>query len=70
MGEIPPDRVGLAGSFVHRVVQRTVPMSTHAVGRYRRPSESARDYNGKTAWTRLQMAERGFKQVLHVVLSD
>jgi len=58
VGEIAPDRVGLAGSLVHRVVKRTVPMSTHAVGRYRRPGDSAREYNGKTAWTRTQMAER------------
>jgi 3-oxoacid CoA-transferase len=58
VGEIPPDRVGLAGAFVSRVVKRTVPMSTHAVGRYRRPSDNAREYNGKPAWTRAQMAER------------
>jgi len=58
VGEIEPDRVGLAGAFVHRVVKRTVPMSTHAVGRYRRPADNAREYNGKTAWTRAQMAER------------
>ena len=58
VGGIPPDRVGLAGSFVARVVKRTVPMSTHSVGRYRRPSDAAREYNGKLAWTRAQMAER------------
>jgi 3-oxoacid CoA-transferase len=33
-------------------------MSTHSVGRYRRPSDAARAYNGKPAWTRAQMAER------------
>jgi len=58
VGDIPPDRVGLAGAFVARVVKRTVPMSTHSVGRYRRPSDAAREYNGKPAWTRAQMAER------------
>jgi 3-oxoacid CoA-transferase len=58
VGDIPPDRVGLAGSCVARVVKRTVPMSTHSVGRYRRPSDAAREYNGKSAWTRSQMAER------------
>jgi 3-oxoacid CoA-transferase len=58
VGEIPPERVGLPGSFVARVVKRTIPMTTHGVGRYRRPNEGAREYNGKTAWTRWQMAER------------
>src|SRR5262245_59322173 len=58
VGDIPPDRVGLAGAFVARVTKRTVPMSTHSVGRYRRPSDAARNYNGKPAWTRAQMAER------------
>jgi 3-oxoacid CoA-transferase len=58
VGEIPPERVGLAGSFVARVVKRTIPMTTHGVGRYRRPNEDARVYNGKSAWTRWQMAER------------
>jgi 3-oxoacid CoA-transferase len=57
-GQIPPDRVGLPGAFVARVVKRTVPMTTHSVGRYRRPSDAAREYNGKPAWTRAQMAER------------
>jgi 3-oxoacid CoA-transferase len=58
VGEISPDRVGLAGAFVSRVVKRTVPMSTHSVGRYRRPSDNAREYNGKPGWTRARMAER------------
>jgi 3-oxoacid CoA-transferase len=58
VGEITPDRVGLAGAFVSRVVKRTVPMSTHSVGRYRRPSDNAREYNGKSGWTRAQMARR------------
>jgi 3-oxoacid CoA-transferase len=59
VGEIPADRVGLPGSFVARVVKRTVPMASHgSVARFRRPADSARTYNGKPAWTRYQMAER------------
>jgi 3-oxoacid CoA-transferase len=57
-GEIPPERVGLAGSFVARVIKRTIPMTTAGVGRFRRPNEEARVYNSKSAWTRWQMAER------------
>jgi 3-oxoacid CoA-transferase len=62
-GEIPPERVGVPGSFVARVVKRTIPMSTHGVGRYRRPNDDARVYNGKRAWTRWQMAEQAAAQL-------
>ena len=57
-GEIDPHRVGLAGCFVTRVVKRTVPPDRSGLGRYRRPSDEPRTYNGKAAWTRSQMAER------------
>ena len=57
-GEIDPHRVGLAGSFVTRVVKRTIPPELHGVGRFRRPPNTARTYLGKTAWSREQMAER------------
>ena len=57
-GEIDPHRVGLAGCFVARVVKRTVQPDRSGLGRYRRPSDSPRTYNGKTAWSRSQMAER------------
>jgi len=55
-GEIPPERIGLAGIFVHRVVQKTrrPPFSKPE----RRPADVPRQYLGKTAWTRSQMAER------------
>jgi 3-oxoacid CoA-transferase len=57
-GEIDPHRVGLPGAFVSRVVRRTVQPDRTDLGRYRRPSDAARMYNGKHAWTRYQMAER------------
>src|SRR5215203_3055269 len=55
-GDIPPERIGLAGIFVHRVVQKTrrPPFSKPE----RRPADVPRQYLGKTAWTRSQMAER------------
>ena len=58
-GEIDPHRVGLAGSFVQRVVKRTLQPDRTAVGRFRRPADVPRTYHGKPAWTRAQMAERG-----------
>jgi 3-oxoacid CoA-transferase len=57
-GEIDPHRVGLAGCFVSRVVKRTIQPDRSGLGRYRRPADQPRTYNGKTAWTRAQMAER------------
>jgi 3-oxoacid CoA-transferase len=57
-GAIDPHRVGLAGCFVSRVVKRTVQPDRSGLGRYRRPADVPRTYNGKTAWTRAQMAER------------
>jgi 3-oxoacid CoA-transferase len=57
-GEIDPHRIGLAGCFVARVVKRTVQPDRSGLGRYRRPSDQPRTYNGKAAWTRSQMAER------------
>jgi 3-oxoacid CoA-transferase len=58
VGDIPPDRVGLPGAFVARVVKRTVPILAHARGHYRRSSDAPREYHGKPAWTRAQMAQR------------
>jgi 3-oxoacid CoA-transferase len=57
-GEIDPHRVGLPGSFVARVVKRTIQPDRGGLGRFRRAPDSARTYNGKTAWTRHQMAEK------------
>jgi 3-oxoacid CoA-transferase len=56
-GEIPPERVGLPGIFVSRVVKKTHAntLPRHAK---RRPADVPRTYNGKPAWTRSQMAER------------
>src|SRR5579859_2598253 len=57
-GEIDPHRVVLAACFVARVVTRTIQPDRTGLGRYRRPADVPRTYNGKTAWTRAQMAER------------
>ena len=57
-GEIDPHRVGLPGSFVHRVVKRTIQPDRSGLGRFRRAPDTARTYNGKPAWTRHQLAEK------------
>jgi len=56
-GQIDPHRIGLPGSFVARVVKRTIQPDRGGLGRFRRAPDTARTYNGKTAWTRHQMAE-------------
>jgi 3-oxoacid CoA-transferase len=57
-GEIDPHRIGLPGSFVGRVVKRTIQPDRSGLSRFRRAPDTARTYNGKTAWTRHQMAEK------------
>jgi 3-oxoacid CoA-transferase len=56
-GEIPPERIGLPGIFVSRVVRATVPNIAPKHGPRRRDVEVPRSYNGKPGWTRPQMAE-------------
>jgi 3-oxoacid CoA-transferase len=57
LGEIDPENVGLPGIFVNRVVKATVePDSVRPA--LRRPKDTAREYNGKPGWTRLEMARR------------
>lgn len=59
VGEIPPERVGLPGIFVSRVVQRTIaPNLGAAAARPPRSAESARQYNGKPGLTRAGIAQR------------
>ncbi len=57
-GEIDPHRIGLPGSFVARVVKRTIQPDRGGLARFRRAPDVARTYNGKPAWTRHQMAEK------------
>jgi 3-oxoacid CoA-transferase len=57
VGEIPPERIGLPGIFVSRVVRATVPNTAPKHGPRRRDIEAPRIYNGKPGWTRPQMAE-------------
>jgi 3-oxoacid CoA-transferase len=57
VGEIPPERVGLPGAFVTRVVKTTIePDNIRPASR--RPADKPRVYNGKPAWTRNEMARR------------
>src|SRR5215475_13416409 len=56
-GEIPPERIGLPGIFVSRVVRKTVVNALPKHGPSRRDHDVPRTYNGKPAWTRRQMAE-------------
>jgi 3-oxoacid CoA-transferase len=57
VGEIPPERIGLPGIFVSRVVRKTVANTLPKHGPRRRDYDVPRIYNGKPAWTRPQMAE-------------
>jgi 3-oxoacid CoA-transferase len=57
VGEIDPEQVGLPGIFVNRVVKATVEPDAVRPA-VRRPKDTAREYNGKPGWTRLEMARR------------
>jgi 3-oxoacid CoA-transferase len=63
VGEIPPERIGLPGIFVARVVKKTVANELPTWNTSRRAADVPRGYNGKPAWTRSQMAERAAAQV-------
>ncbi|WUH98563.1 3-oxoacid CoA-transferase subunit A [Spirillospora sp. NBC_00431] len=57
-GELHPERIGLPGIFVSRVVRKTVDVEhDFPVVREGRGADSARTVNGKKALTRKQMAE-------------
>ncbi len=56
-GEIPPERIGLPGIFVTRVVRRTVANDAPKHSPPRRDAQVPRVYDGKPAWTRPQMGE-------------
>ena len=60
VGEIPPDRVGLPGMLVSRVVKSTVQVDIAKMmpSRPSRGAATARTYLGKPAITRAQIAER------------
>ncbi|MGH8988208.1 MAG: 3-oxoacid CoA-transferase, partial [Acidimicrobiales bacterium] len=57
-GEIPPERINLPGIFVSRVVGKTVENTRPKYLPRRRPADVPREYNGKPAWTRTQIAEQ------------
>ena len=58
-GDLPPDQIDLPGIFVQRVIKSTYAMDAARPSRStRRPADSARTYNGKTALSRLGIAKR------------
>ena len=57
IGEIDPERVGLPGILVSRVVQKTVEPDKGGLAP-RRAADKPREYNGKPGWTRHEMAQR------------
>jgi 3-oxoacid CoA-transferase len=57
VGEIPPERVGLPGAFVTRVVKTTIEPDNLRPAT-RRPADQPRVYHGKPGWTRNEMARR------------
>jgi len=57
VGEIDPERVGLPGIFVSRIVKATVE-ADEVRPASRRPGNKPREYNGKPGWTRDEMAQR------------
>jgi 3-oxoacid CoA-transferase len=57
-GVIPPERVGLPGIFVSRVVLTTKDTSSAKGGLRRRAPDSRRDYFGKPALSRSELACR------------
>jgi 3-oxoacid CoA-transferase len=57
VGVIDPERVGLPGILVSRVVQKTVEPDQAQLAP-RRAADKPREYNGKPSWTRHEMARR------------
>jgi 3-oxoacid CoA-transferase len=57
VGQIDPERVGLPGILVTRVVEKTVEPD-QARPAPRRAADTPRAYNGKPGWTRQEMARR------------
>ncbi len=59
VGELPPERVHLPGIFVSRLVQSTVKVELSSLsGQRKRGAESRRQYHGRPALTRREMARR------------
>ena len=62
-GEIAPDQVDLPGIFVHRVIKTTVTIGASAGKMGRRPPDSGRDYLGKPALSRSDIAQRAARLI-------
>jgi 3-oxoacid CoA-transferase len=57
VGQIDPERVGLPGILVTRVVKKTIEPDQAQLAP-RRAADKPREYNGKPGWTRQEMARR------------
>jgi 3-oxoacid CoA-transferase len=57
VGAINPERVGLPGILISRVVRKTVEPDQARLAP-RRAADKPREYNGKPSWTRHEMAQR------------
>ncbi|MGI9147529.1 MAG: 3-oxoacid CoA-transferase [Chloroflexota bacterium] len=57
VGDIPAERVGVPGILVTRVVKRTVEPDAGGLAP-RRAVDAPRQYNGKSGWSRSEMARR------------
>ena len=57
VGEIDPERVGLPGILVSRLVKKTIEPDQAQLAP-RRAADKPREYNGKPGWTRQEMARR------------
>lgn len=58
VGEIPPERVGLPGIFVSRVVKRVLQPEPPGARKKRRGDDTFKTYNGKPALARMDIARR------------
>ena len=58
VGEIPPERIGLPGIFVSRVIKRVLEPEPPIVRKKRRGDDTFRTYNGKPALARMEIARR------------
>ncbi len=64
IGELPPEMIDLPGIFITRVVKKTEQIDGRTLSRTgKRPADSARQYNGKSALTRAGIARNAAKLV-------
>jgi 3-oxoacid CoA-transferase len=63
-GELPPEAIDLPGIFITRVLRKVQRIDGRTLSRTgKRPADSAREYNGKRALTRAEIARHAAKLV-------